>query len=245
MSDVRALLKAKRQEARVVHPLASYTSSGQLRCIACATIVKQAWNGHVGSKSHRTNVARLREEERARDAQAKRKASDEQEDQQDLKKARLESSPPPATGFPTDFFSDPTKAPPLQADIFEDDESAEHKQPDVIDLEWQQFQQAVLNPPETHETYERATIIAEPVPNPELPTGFPPLASAAEPAPEPELDEEALRRKREQDDREIIMDRLLEEERLQEEADAKVTMLKTRLDMIKKRREAAKAKRTS
>jgi zinc finger protein 830 len=47
MSDARALLKAKRQEARVTHSLAAYNSSGQLRCLACGTLVKHAsaWEG--------------------------------------------------------------------------------------------------------------------------------------------------------------------------------------------------------
>ena len=39
------------------------------------------------------------------------------------------------------------------------------------------------------------------------------------------------------------MDRLLEEERAQEEADAKVAMLKNRLDAIRRQREAKKAAR--
>ena len=77
MSDVRALLKAKRQEARITHPLASYTSAGQLRCIACGTAVKHAsaWEGHVGSKAHRTNAARLRQEQ-ARAAQREQEERD-------------------------------------------------------------------------------------------------------------------------------------------------------------------------
>ena len=78
MSSARALLRAKRQEARVTHPLASYTSAGQLRCLACGTIVKQSfsWEGHVGSKAHRMAAARLREEEHRREAEerAKREA---------------------------------------------------------------------------------------------------------------------------------------------------------------------------
>ncbi|KAK7686139.1 hypothetical protein QCA50_010951 [Cerrena zonata] len=266
MADVRALLKAKRQEAKVSHPLASYTASGQLKCIACGTIVKQAaaWNGHVGSKSHRTNVARLKDEERAREALlaqqslSKRKASDHDDeddeplpDSLDPKRPKLDQ--PVSSGFPTDFFSDPSKAPPLQAEDESDqeDQSAD-TQPataasqDVIDLEWQQFQQAMLNPPEadidTRDTYDRATVMAEPVLNDEVPAGFPPRPDqAAEAEPEEELDEDALRKRKELDERELIMDRLLEEERLQEEADAKVSMLKNKLEMIKKRREAAKA----
>lgn len=264
MADVRALLKAKRQEARVSHPLASYTAAGQLKCIACGTIVKQAaaWNGHVGSKSHRTNVARLKDEERAREAllaqqsQPKRKASDDDEDEDDepltdSKRLKLEQQPLPSAsnGFPTDFFSDPSKAPPIQTEDDSDQEDQSADPPatvasqDVIDLEWQQFQQAMLNTsePDTRDTYERATVIAEPVLNDEVPAGFPPHPDQTTEAEPEELDEQALRKRRELDDREEIMDRLLEEERAQEEADAKVSMLKNKLEVIKKRREAAKA----
>jgi zinc finger protein 830 len=41
------------------------------------------------------------------------------------------------------------------------------------------------------------------------------------------------------------MSRLLEEEQAQEEADAKVSIMKGRLDMLKKKRLAAKASRAS
>ena len=88
MADVRALLKAKRQEARITHPYASYTASGQLRCIACGTPVKQAsmWEGHIGSKAHRTAVMKMKAREEAEalqtQAQAKRKQSEEAEDEE-------------------------------------------------------------------------------------------------------------------------------------------------------------------
>ncbi|KAG6889354.1 hypothetical protein C0992_005582 [Termitomyces sp. T32_za158] len=76
MADVRALLKSKRQEVKITHHFASYTSSGQLRCSACGTPVKHAsaWEGHIGSKAHRTNVARIKEEERQRHEEAERQA---------------------------------------------------------------------------------------------------------------------------------------------------------------------------
>src|SRR6266567_2500949 len=62
MADVRALLKAKRQEARISHPYAAYNASGQLKCSVCGLVIKygSAWEGHLGSKIHRTNVARMR-----------------------------------------------------------------------------------------------------------------------------------------------------------------------------------------
>ena len=55
------------------------------------------------------------------------------------------------------------------------------------------------------------------------------------------MGEEARRRRKEQDERELIMDRLLEEEQAQEEADARVSVLKNKLDALRKKREAAKA----
>ncbi|KAI0077250.1 hypothetical protein K474DRAFT_1580504, partial [Panus rudis PR-1116 ss-1] len=261
MADVRALLKAKREEARVEHPLAAYSASGQLRCIACGIVVKQAaaWNGHVGSKTHRTNVARLKEDERQRQlTQQKRRQDDDAPASPDPKKRKLDpvskEPSPPAGGFPADFFSDPSKAPVLggggdddeeqeQEEQVNEEQSTEQKPAQTsIDLEWERFQQAVLNPPDPTEAFQRATIIAEPVLASEVPEGFPPRAEdAPEQVQEEELDEEQLRRKKEREDRELIMDRLLDEERAQEEADAKVLLLKNKLEALKRKREVAKA----
>ena len=280
MSDVRALLRAKRQEARVTHPLASYSSSGQLRCIACSITIKQAasWDGHIGSKTHRVNATRLREAEQARldeesiQTQAKRKA-DEALVQQDAdgdvdmstsspesKRRKVDDGDPSsgpgqqasARGFPADFFSDPSKAPELHAD--EDDEEAQLVPASAadapIDEEWERFQQQVLNPPtddDRRDAFERATIIAEPVLAAEVPEGFPPSLvqeENADQSAQPELSEEDIRKQKEQEERELIMDRLMEEERAQEEADAKVSMLKSKVDALKRKREAAKAART-
>ena len=300
MADVRALLKAKRQEVRITHPLATYTSTGQLRCIACGTAVKHAsaWEGHIGSKAHRTNAARLREE-RAREAQRaaeeqeslKRKAMevDEDEDDEDgdgdtlmgdhdAKRRRTESEEPhPATApgaqaaaaaptsaaskakrgaLPADFFSDPSMAPPAEDEEEDDQNEAEGagapapapETQDVLDLEWQKFQQSVINAPDYQETYERATVAAEPVLSAEIPQGFPSGAEGAGAEQgengnekEEELDEEAKRRRKEQEERELIMDRLLEEEQAQEEADARVSVLKSKLEALKRNREAARA----
>jgi len=41
------------------------------------------------------------------------------------------------------------------------------------------------------------------------------------------------------------MDRLLDEERAQEEADMKVTVMKNKLELLKKKRELAKASKVS
>ncbi|PIL29883.1 hypothetical protein GSI_08092 [Ganoderma sinense ZZ0214-1] len=288
MSDARALLRAKRQEVRINHPLATYTSSGQLRCIACEANVKHAssWEGHIGSKAHRTSAARLREE-RAKAAQReeeeleslKRKAMeiDEAEEDEvdedvhmsgsDTKKRRIESEEPSTpiptstqagrakrAALPANFFSDPSMAPPPREDEDEDDEQGETGQTatvaqgvaagptDGLDLEWQQFQQSVINAPDYQETYDRATVMAEPVLAAEVPQGFPSAGQDGNVAEEPEeLDEEAQRRKKEQEERELIMDRLMEEEQAQEEADARVSVMRNKFEALKKKREAARA----
>ena len=277
MSDARSLLRAKRQEVRVNHPLASYNASGQLRCLACGISIKQgtSWEGHVGSKQHRMSAARLREEEQRRAQEEelqkqKRKASEEQSDEGsegvEAKRRRVEDNgdsdeedeprPTPAAstrgGFPADFFSDPSRAPPPPS---EDEDDADAEAPEgapattasapaksAIDEEWERFQAAVVNAPDVHETYERATIVAEPVLAPEVPEGFPPpSADGAADGESTAVDEAELRRRKEQEERELIMDRLLEEERAQEEADAKVTLLKSRLEAVRRQREARKA----
>jgi zinc finger protein 830 len=264
MSDVRALLKAKRQEVRVSHPLASYSEkTGQLKCSVCHTIIRHAsaWDGHIGSKNHRTNVARLKEEERLRDAQreqeerARGKRKVEGERDSEAKRRKVENdedndaaSPPPGQSdgvFPGDFFSDISRAPlPPVSDDSEDEVevAASQMQPvSLLDVEWDKFQQAVLNPPNNRETYDRATVFAEPELASKIPEGFPPQQPD-----DPEVeasgktDSEQARKQKEQDERELIMDRLMDEEAAQEEADMKVALVKGRLEALKKKREAAK-----
>ncbi|KAK7051089.1 hypothetical protein VNI00_005201 [Paramarasmius palmivorus] len=264
MADVRALLKAKRQEARITHPLASYNTSGQLRCSACGTLVKHAsaWEGHLGSKLHRTTVAQIREKEREKEERearereekearerallGKRKAEEEAEEDVNMeelehatKKQRVKETP---KGFPADFFSDPSRAPVFEPDEEDQDQGTEENaQPPPpktqLDLEWERFQKEVVNAPDFRETYENATVAAEPV-MAEVMEGIPVTEAAAE-QPE-EVDEEELRRRKEQEERELIMDRILDEERAQEEADMKVTVMKNKLDALKKKRLAAK-----
>ncbi|KAJ7594276.1 hypothetical protein C8J56DRAFT_776106 [Mycena floridula] len=255
MADVRALLKAKREETRITHPLASYNQNGQLRCSVCGTLVKHAsaWEGHLGSKGHRTTVAKLKEEARAQEeqrlkqereaiARGKRKLEEEDEDEEEeetAKKPRVDDST-----FPSDFFSDSSRALPT-ADDDEEEEEAVVEEKEVskpaVDLEWERFQREVVNAPvddDRREQYESATIMAEPV----LVSQTEGMPMAEEEVVEPtKLTDEEERRKKEQDDKELIMDRLLEEERVQEEADMKVVALKNRLEALKKKR-AAKVK---
>ena len=274
MSDVRALLKAKRQEARIQHPYASYTSNGQLRCTACETVIRQAsaWAGHVGSKVHRENVARERISrvggQETTKATGKRKVeSDNGLDgevnpttEPKKRKVTPEGSPKPTRehpdAFPSDFFSDPSRAPIRSTDDDSSDEDNDSVQiqpaaaHDSIDLEWRRFQQEMLTSAPApadrqRETFKRATVFAEPELLPEnvhgLPTHEPPNSDIF--VAEVPKNEEETRKMKEVEEKELIMDRLLEEERAQEEADAKVALLKGRLGALKKKRNEAKAVR--
>jgi zinc finger protein 830 len=267
MADVRALLKAKRQEARVNHHLASYTTTGQLRCSVCSTNIKHAsaWDGHLGSKAHRMNVARAKEEEKAREqqqvvqeAQSSKRKADEDASGDDLAKKRKTEpagSAPRSGTFPSDFFSDPSNAPPPPSYDSDDDEvdslpSAPAPVPErhvafgksELDQEWIKFQHAVINAPDAREAYDRATVFAEPNLVSDTAEGFPPLQGEESPEAEGKLDPEQERRRKEQDERELIMDRLLDEERAQEEADMKVSVLKSRLEALRTKREVGRTK---
>jgi zinc finger protein 830 len=264
MSDVRALLKAKRQEVKVIHPLATYSSTGQLRCVACGTAIKQAsaWDGHVGSKAHRVNVIKMREEEKQKELLVqeltpKRKAPDgdesESEEEDAAKRRKIEEDrahvqAPSTSGFPANFFSDPSRAPVLAGDGDSDDEEKVAPRaaapPDPIDMEWEQFQQEMLGggpapgSTDSQEAYKRATVTAEAELNDPM-EGLPSQLEAvgmSETSAQP-LDAGQLLKLKEQEEKELIMDRLLEEERAQEEADAKVTLLKARLEALKRQRQ--------
>ncbi|KAH8981598.1 hypothetical protein EDB86DRAFT_427231 [Lactarius hatsudake] len=273
MADVRALLKAKRQEARVTHPYATYNASGALRCAACGAAVKfaSAWEGHLGSKAHRVAVANLKAKEEAEASSSRLKRNAEQEQQSEDADAHMEVEVEPpakrrrteerelAAGFPTDFFSDPSRAPQTLPEDDDDDDddmvgdktsAAPKSQLDLelaaFERDLQQQQQQREQPADPQETYARATVAAEPELVPRF-EGLPGEASAGgeEPPPsekEQKVSEEEERRRKQEEERELIMDRLLEEERAQEEADSRVATLKSRVEMLKKRRELAKVK---
>ena len=265
MADVRALLKAKRQEARISHPYATYNPSGQLKCSVCGLAIKHAsaWEGHLGSKSHRTNIARLREEEKQQrmtevqedehdsETTRKRKAPTAEAHSPMEKKRKVEENPPRNHSFPQDFFSDPSRA-PISLSEDESDEELEDSAPtqqlrpsNEVDLEYQRFQLELVKNADPSETYDRATVFAEPVlASTDIP-GFPTNAGEAAPIQPVDLTEEQIRSKREQEDRELIMDRLLEEERAQEDADMRVQLLKTKLEGLRKKREAARSSKTT
>ncbi|KAJ1308025.1 hypothetical protein OPQ81_002096 [Rhizoctonia solani] len=250
MSDARSLLRRAKAdtEKRINHPLALYNASGQLRCAACGTSVKpHAWEGHVISKAHRTQAARLRAEEEKEQAR-KRKAEEnvEMEEAEEGKRPRTaepEPAPPqPQTtgGLPADFFSDPSRAPVLGED--DDEDQGMSLEPTnnntSLDDEFAAFSKAVLQPalkPVTMDVYEAATVIAEPELVNNTADGFPAgvTGEAQEVQEVVEETEEEKRQRLQEEERELIMDRLRDEEMAQEEADERVTRLKARLEAVR------------
>ncbi|KAK2463482.1 hypothetical protein APHAL10511_004568 [Amanita phalloides] len=233
MADVRTLLRAKRQEVRISHRYASYNPSGQLRCTACGIAIKHgsAWEGHLGSKAHRTSVARLREEERKtedinRPERSLKRETPDIEDAIDLssKKRKVEQQNP---ALPADFFSKPRDSSPS------DHEIAVTTAMD-LESEYERFQHEVVAPPDPLETYDYATIVAEPQLVSEDSSGFPGEPTTATPA--SAVEKEAEQRK-DEEERELILDRLVEEERAQEDADMRVDLMRKRLEAVKRKRQ--------
>ncbi|GJJ08447.1 hypothetical protein Clacol_002665 [Clathrus columnatus] len=256
-----------------------------------------AWNGHVGSKGHRTIVAKLKEEEallavkRKKEEVEEEQTQTEEEDELPTKIRKLDDVNEEQTrresqiglggeGFPSDFFSDPTRTLPAQDDDEEsvrDDDGDKSKEsskqdrdrqtldsgqaahpPSIIDREWAEFQASVLDTDDKEtgilEVFDRATIFAEPELVDEIPEGIPasvitpkeavPSLKESQKSEQPPDEAHELRR-RQEDERELIMDRLIEEERLQEEADERVSVLKARLELIKQRRVLSKKSKQS
>jgi zinc finger protein 830 len=99
-------------------------------------------------------------------------------------------------------------------------------------------------------TYARATIAAEPelvVPSlvglPQDPaSGEDAGGGGGRQAVVAMSEEEEKRKRKEMDERELIMDRLVEEERAQEDAYSRVALLRNKVQMLKQKRQLAKAK---
>jgi zinc finger protein 830 len=333
MADVRALLKAKRQEARITHPYAAYGANGALRCAACGAAIKvaSAWEGHLGSKAHRVAVANLKAAAAAAGAAdkegdggarvvatSKRKAEAEGDGgegeggldggltamatatkRQRTAEREIAADDAAAAGdadahagagagashsIPMDFFSDPSRAPPPRTSADENDDNDDemdqdensHSKPapapapapkSQFDKEWAAFEREIQgislrrpkgadDPQETKTTtttYAHATIAAEPELVPRF-EGLPLSADGTVPTLEAAaggVDEAGARKgsgeveerkRKELDERELIIDRLVEEERAQEDAYGRVALLKNRIQMLKQKRELAKAK---
>jgi zinc finger protein 830 len=90
--------------------------------------------------------------------------------------------------------------PPLPSGPSEDRKTNVARAPFIpktaIDLDWEIFQRTVLEAPEHKETYERATVFAEPELVPETPAGFPSqIADAGQQDVPPKMLEELRRTK--------------------------------------------------
>jgi zinc finger protein 830 len=166
MSDVRALLKAKRQE-KIKHPL----------------LYEEKRNEWRGTAKRSTNES---DDERT----PKRSRRDEEADET------------PSTALPSDFFSDPSQAPPSLLPNADGDADMTPLSPvskeTVIDLEWENFKRTVLNAPVQPEIYESATISAEPELLLDPNEGFPLLDG--EQTSSSKIDEEAVKRKKDKDE---------------------------------------------
>lgn len=164
-------------------------------------------------------------------------------------------------GFPANFFSDPSRTIPVTAEDEEEDEGnvtapppseSESKSKTQLDLEWEAFQAALQQTPaeeekedERMDAYNRATVAVEAELVSNANEGLPQLAPDGEDTEVPQKEEETedeIRKRKEREDRELIMDRLIEEERAQEEADSRVSLLKAKLEAAKKARIEKKKK---
>ncbi|EIW71422.1 hypothetical protein TREMEDRAFT_22984, partial [Tremella mesenterica DSM 1558] len=265
--DARSLLRAKKAEARIDHPYASYSSAGQLRCSICAIPVKQ-WEAHLVTKQHRQSVQREREAQAK--AAAKKRPSEETSLSESAKRARFEQpqvdeedeEEEGPSGLPEGFFSSTNKPsvelepsingveevginltlPKATGDAELDDflASLSEPQPEIEpsnliengegSTKRKPVRASYKETEDAQVSYQAAPVLIG-------------RAEGEEPEEEEEPEEsEAEKRARiAQEEREEIMGRLEEEERAQEDADARVIHLKQRMEMLKKRREAKAA----
>ncbi|KAF7970111.1 hypothetical protein HWV62_24992 [Athelia sp. TMB] len=211
MSDVRVLLKARCQEARVNHSLASYSEKSE---------------GHLGSNGHRATAlyGQDKRDKQKKHSECRRRRP--REIGRLMRRARAAGSVNGVNGeedvdvdahaesggqFFKDFFSDPSQV-PIQSTMDDSDNEAEPAAPaipvtqatDILDLEWQKSPQAiVLNPHDERDKYHRAT--------------------------------------KEEDERGLTMDQLMDKERAQEDADMRVSSaVKAQIRGLEKKREVAK-----
>ncbi|SPO46422.1 uncharacterized protein PSANT_04108 [Moesziomyces antarcticus] len=251
MADARSLLRAaanaraKTGGGGISDRFASYSASGALRCSACdyATIKHDSlWGAHVLSKSHRSNAARIREEElreaeTRRTKDGKRKADDEEDDSNDGDSAGGGRSPREGA---TDNTGSGAKKPRTDTKAFAEASTA---QAESIDPEWELFKsQMDASGPESGAPEERydagATIEAEAQLISQegtngAGTSTDDGAIEEQSAAEKEAQERA---RRELEEREEILSRLEEEQRQQDEADQRVSALKQRLQRIRQAR---------
>lgn len=254
MADVRALLKAKRSERGTI--------TKPVKSAAAARLAKGDEEKRKGKRKLEEDIPSVPSASADHSQEKRRKVDDEGGFPADFFSDPSRAPPPasPSDDEDNDDSSSIPQPPPLTT-----------TSSSAIDSEWEAFQRAinaVSQPPSrptNQDAFARATIAAEPELITNLPTGFPSsvldrnddveataeegVAPRVVPEPgleaEPEESEGDKYKRKEREERELIMDRLLDEERAQEEADAKVSALKARLELVKKKREQVRAAKLS
>ena len=181
MSDLRALMRAQKSSNRIQHPYARYNNLGALSCSLCSLPLKSEvlWPSHLTSKTHRSNLKRVKEEQEKATAAAavassskglKRQAEPDADNAEDeaAKRARVDTqeertSDDSPSFLPAGFFGNPEDASEANAD---DVGAADPSEP--IDEEWAAFEATLQQPEEplasTSTGYTTAaTITAQPV----------------------------------------------------------------------------------
>lgn len=224
-SDARSLLKAatqersKTSESGITDPFASYNpASGALRCSACNYLAikhENLWAAHIVSKSHRTNVARIRSEQALKFEQEKTLQQSQALQTKDGKRKAVdkdESTSADSSGSTADG-SVAKKARNLE----------EAK----VDNEWERFKRQLESGDKSEVTDEDQRYNAEAIieVQPQLLADADTRLSEAEGEDEQELIAARERKRQEQDEREEILSRYEEEQRIQDEADERCVAL--------------------
>ncbi|KAH7102797.1 hypothetical protein BKA62DRAFT_637226, partial [Auriculariales sp. MPI-PUGE-AT-0066] len=170
----------------------THTFHEHLNTHSCAAPVKDgaAWDGHLGSKTHRKNGARVKEEQRLQEEALVQVAQCEQNEAAERRAAKRPAEPEsvdaaPAkkqrtnSGFPSNFFTDSSRNLPAGDSDEEDEEDgmpatassraapipAPPEPKSIIDLEWEAFPKDVVNADlaveEKEDTYARAIVAAD------------------------------------------------------------------------------------
>lgn len=227
-SQLKSLLKNKRTSAQISHQYARYNKSN-LSCSLCGLQLKEVqWSSHLISKAHRNNVIRdtkLQEEAQERGRGKRKHEQDEQEDVGDSAGKKSKSN------LPADFFADPSQAPAPRSPSPElQPEGETPAEEEELDDEWRAFEASLglsgdSPPPPNPISTAAATFKAAPV---LYEFGAPKvIEEGEEEGGELEGEEETEEERRERldlEEREEIMERIREEERVQAEADEKVNV---------------------
>ena len=244
-ADARALLRAAASSSAqgategIKDRFASYhPKTRALRCLACNYLVikhESLWASHAASKSHRSNAAQVRKTEEEHEEQQKQQRRAAQVDNMD------------GTGGKRKGHE--------EEDQNGDEEAAkrarksETAQP--VDAEWERFQREVLDAPSAEQqpsltSYADATIEVGPelrrAPGDDREEAEEEDEEEDEPERANKVETEAERRARlEREDREEILARFEEEQRVQDEADERVAALKSRFERLKQARAGRRA----